>query len=86
MTFKPKILSLVINKELSWIGHFLFSGLFDGKHKFEIIDNGDGTTTFKQSEIFKGILVPFFKKMIENNTKKGFEAMNQKLKELAEIN
>jgi hypothetical protein len=43
-------------------------------------------TTFKQSEIFKGILVPFFKKMIENNTKKGFEAMNQKLKELAEIN
>jgi hypothetical protein len=86
MTFKPKILSLVINKELSWIGHFLFSGLFDGKHKFEIIDNGDGTTTFKQSEIFKGILVPFFKKMIEDNTKKGFEAMNQKLKELAEIN
>jgi hypothetical protein len=46
--------------------------------------NGDGTTTFKQSENFKGILVPFFKKSLDNNTKKGFEEMNRKLKELAE--
>ncbi len=84
MTFKPKILTLETNKELSWLGHFVFAGLFDGEHKFELIDNGNGTTTFKQSENFKGILVPLFKELLETNTKKGFEEMNRKLKELAE--
>lgn len=84
MTFKPKILTLETNKELKWLGHFLFAGLFDGEHKFELIDNGNGTTTFRQSEKFKGILVPFFKKQLDNNTKRGFEEMNKKMKELAE--
>lgn len=84
MTFKPKILTFETNKELKWLGHLLFVGLFDGEHKFELIDNGNGTTTFRQSENFKGILVPFFKKQLDNNTKKGFEEMNKKLKELAE--
>jgi hypothetical protein len=85
MTFKPRILTFNTNKQLRWLGHLLFIGLFDGDHKFELIDNGNGTTTFIQSEIFKGILVPFFKKQLDNKTKKGFEAMNMKLKELAEL-
>jgi hypothetical protein len=84
MTFKPVILTLKTNKELSWLGHLLFAGLFDGEHKFELIDNGNGTTTFRQNENFKGILVPFFKKKLDYNTKKGFEEMNKKLQELAE--
>lgn len=84
MTFKPKVLIFEPKKELRWIGRLLFAGLFDGEHKFELIDNGNGTTTFKQSEKFKGILVPFFKKSLDNKTKKGFEEMNQKLKQLAE--
>lgn len=81
MTFKPRVLSFEASKELSWMGHLLFPGLFDGEHKFELIDNGNGTTTFKQGERFKGILVWFLN--IEN-TKKGFEEMNKKLLELAE--
>jgi hypothetical protein len=86
MTFKPSVLTFETNKELSWIGHLLFAGLFDGKHKFELIDNGNGTTTFIQSESFKGILVPLFKKMLDINTINGFDAMNKRLKELAELN
>lgn len=84
MTFHPKVLAFDKNKEFRWIGHLLVPGLFDGEHRFELIDNGDSTTTFRQSEKFKGIFVPFFKKMIENNTKSGFILMNGKLKELAE--
>ena len=84
MTFKPQILTLETNKELSWLGHLLFAGLFDGEHKFELIDNGNETTTFKQSEKFNGLLVPLFKKQLDTNTKNGFAAMNMKLKELAE--
>lgn len=86
MTFKPEILTFKTNKELSWLGHLFFAGIFDGEHKFEIIDNGNGTTTFRQSEIFRGILVPLFKKQLDNNTKEGFEEMNKKLKELSEQN
>lgn len=84
MTFKPKVLTFETNKELKWLGHLLFIGIFDGEHKFELTGNGDGTTTFRQNEIFKGILVPIFKKQLDNNTKKGFIEMNKKLKELAE--
>lgn len=81
MTFKPKVLTYKANQELSWIGHLFFPGLFDGEHKFELIDNGNGTTTFIQSEKINGILVGLIN--IEN-AKKGFQSMNQKLKELAE--
>ncbi len=83
-TFKPKVLTLKSAKELSWLGRLLLPNIFDGEHKFELIDNRNGTTTFRQSENFTGILVPFFKKQLENNTAKGFEGMNKKLKELAE--
>lgn len=84
MTFTPTILKFETNKEFVWLGRLWFKGLFDGQHKFELIDNGDGTTTFIQSETFKGVLVPLFSKMLDNNTVKGFELMNQKLKDLAE--
>ena len=66
---------------LKWLGHLLFPGLFDGEHSFQLIDNGNGTTTFRQSEIFKGILVGLLNL---ENTRKGFEAMNKKLKEMVE--
>jgi hypothetical protein len=84
MTFKPTILTLETNKELKWLGHLLFPGLFDGEHKFELIDNADGTTTFIQSEKFNGILVPLFKKLLDNNSKRGFEEMNEALKKECE--
>ncbi len=84
-TFKPTVLTVVAAKELSWLGRLLLPGIFDGKHKFELIDNRNGTTTFRQSEKFSGILVPLFKKQLENNTAMGFEGMNKKLKEFAEM-
>jgi hypothetical protein len=84
MTFKPKVLAFETNKRLRWLGHLLFPGLFDGEHTFELSDNGNGTTTFKQSEKFKGILVPLLKKIIDRDTKNNFNQMNVKLKELAE--
>jgi len=85
MTIKPKVISLAPNKDFSWRGKLLFRGLFNGEHKFELIDHGNGTTTFKHSEKFNGILIPLFKKLLDYNTKNGFEAMNRKLKELAEL-
>lgn len=84
MKFKPTLLVYQENKELRWIGKLLFKGIFDGEHSFVIEDNKDGTVTFKHEEIFNGILVGPFSKKLDTDTKEGFEAMNQKLKELAE--
>ena len=84
MTLKPKVLVFQPSKEFRWIGHLLFPGLFDGEHRFELEDNGNGTTTFRHCEIFKGILIPLFSKMLDVNTRNGFHEMNHKLKEIAE--
>ncbi|MFZ9846789.1 MAG: SRPBCC family protein [Flavobacteriales bacterium] len=86
MKFKPKVLAFKENKEFRWLGHFLFKGLFDGEHKFELISNDDGSTTFIQSEKFTGILVPLFKTMLETNTVQGFNNMNAELKYRVEEN
>jgi len=84
MKFKPTVLVADAGKEFRWIGRLLFKGLFDGEHIFQLIDNGDGTTTFKQSENFNGILVGMFSKKLDAETKPGFEAMNVALKQQAE--
>ena len=84
MTFKPKVLAFKANKEFRWLGYFLFKGLFDGEHKFELIANADGSTTLIQSERFTGILVPLFKAMLETNTLNGFNNMNAELKKKVE--
>lgn len=81
MTFKPTVLECEGNKKLKWKGKFIIGGLFDGTHIFELIDNKNGTTTFKQSEIFEGVLVRFFNL---DNTKLGFEKMNNELKKKSE--
>ena len=86
MTFKPNVLSFDKNIGFRWLGHLFFPGLFDGEHIFELRDNGNGTTTFIQREQFKGILVPLLKKMLDNNTRRGFEAMNNALKDRVENN
>lgn len=82
MSFSPTIKNIQTNKKLSWLGTFLFKGLFDGLHQFEIIDNGDDTIQFIQKENFSGILVFLFNL---DKTKLGFEAMNQVLKQKAEL-
>lgn len=86
MTFKPKILAVKTNTELVWIGRLLLPGIFDGKHRFEIIDNHNGTCTFSQSERFRGILVPFMRKKIKTEVKGKFQEMNEALKRRVETN
>ena len=81
MVFKPRVQVLKEYQELRWLGHFMFKGLFDGVHSFELIHQGDGTTLFKHSETFNGIMVRFFNL---DKTKKGFLEMNRALKNLVE--
>ena len=84
MTFKPKCLSIKDNKEFIWLGHLIIPGIFDGKHIFELTELGSDITKLVQWEEFKGLLVPFLWKQLDVNTRRGFELMNERLKEEAE--
>ena len=84
MEFKPVVLKVEPHRELRWLGHLIIPGLFDGEHIFQIEPLGSGRVRFRQREIFSGILVPLLKNSLETDTHRGFNEMNQKLKELAE--
>lgn len=84
MVFTPQVLVFEKNTEFRWLGKLFLAGIFDGEHIFRLVDNGNGTTTFIQQEKFRGIFVPFLTKMLDKNTRVGFEAMNLALKEQAE--
>ncbi|WP_010250136.1 SRPBCC domain-containing protein [Myroides injenensis] len=84
MTFTPTIIELIDNKKLVWIGRLGIKGLFDGRHSFEITVLSPNECLFSQSEKFSGLLAPLFKNKLKTNTKQGFIAMNQALKELIE--
>lgn len=84
MKFKPTTLVYQENVEFTWLGHLLIPGIFDGKHSFILEENNDGTTTLIQKESFKGILIRFMKKRLENEFVGKFRLMNEKLKEVVE--
>lgn len=83
MTFTPTVLKAEPNQQLRWRGKLLVRGLFDGEHVFELISTPTGTT-LRHYEHFSGLLVPLFKRMLERDTKPGFELMNEALKARAE--
>jgi hypothetical protein len=84
MTFRPTVLVATPNLELRWLGHFLFRGVFDGEHYFQIAPSTPGRVHFVQGEKFSGLLVCLMKKSLDSGTKAGFVAMNQALKTRAE--
>jgi hypothetical protein len=84
MTFRPTVLVATPNVELRWVGHFLFRGVFDGEHYFQIASGKPGRVRFIQGEKFSGLLVGLAKATLEHGTRPGFVAMNQALKLRAE--
>ena len=83
MVFQPMVKSVVENREFSWVGHFLFPGIFDGEHIFNIKPTEPGSLLI-QKENFSGLLLPLLWESLDKDTREGFEQMNQALKEKAE--
>jgi hypothetical protein len=84
MRFRPNLLVVERPRELRWLGHFLFPGIFDGDHRFTIHPLPGNRVRFEQSERFSGLLVPLFRSGLERDTKRGFTEMNAALKRRAE--
>jgi hypothetical protein len=79
MTFKPRVTVVETGRVFEWLGSLGFPGIFDGRHRFEIAASPNGTM-LAQTEKFSGVLVRFFRKSLDTQTKSGFEAMNLALK------
>lgn len=83
MKFRPEVLTVQQAIEFRWLGKFLFKGLFDGEHYFKLEHAPNGVIFF-HGEQFRGLLVPLFRWMLQQQTLPGFEAMNQALLDRAE--
>jgi hypothetical protein len=70
-------------RELRWLGRLFVPGIFDGEHIFRIEPLEHGRSRFVQAERFSGVLVPLLRKTLEQ-TRHGFEAMNEALRQRAE--
>ena len=81
MRFRPKVLKVVPNRELRWLGRLGFPRLFDGEHIFELQSLGPGRTKFVQREQFRGIFLPFLRRSLQRDARRGFEEMNQALRQ-----
>lgn len=84
MTFRPTVLVADQNRELRWVGRFLWPGIFEGEHAFQIRPLEKGGVRLLQQETFRGLLVPLLRWALDGETRAGFEAMNHALKERAE--
>ena len=69
---------------MRWVGHLLVPGLFDGEHTLAIHPLEENRVRFVQHEVFKGVLVRLLARSLDTNTLRGFEQMNEALKERAE--
>lgn len=83
ITFKPTVTEVDEVRVLEWLGRLVVPGLFDGRHRFELVAKNGGTR-FIQTERFSGVFVPLLTRRLDAATLAGFEAMNTALKARAE--
>jgi hypothetical protein len=74
-TFRPRVTAVSTGRTLEWLGHLGVPGVFDGRHRFDLVATDRGTH-MTQSESFRGLLVRPLRGMLDGRTKAGFEAMN----------
>ena len=79
MTIRPHVTAVAEEASLEWLGHLGLPGLFDGRHRFDLIPTERGTHVV-QSETFTGVLVRPLRRSLDTGTRAGFEAMNEALR------
>ncbi|GAB2968415.1 SRPBCC family protein [Saccharothrix stipae] len=78
-TFTPTVLTVTPGRELRWQGKVGLGAVFDGEHSFLIEPVRPGRVRLTQTEHFSGVLVPFFRGQLHDNTLPQFRAMNDAL-------
>lgn len=78
MTFRPTVTDVAAGRVFEWRGRLGVPGVFDGRHRFELLPIETGTRLL-HSEQFSGIMVRPLRRTLEGPTRAGFEAMNAAL-------
>ena len=79
MTIRPTVTVVSEGAALEWLGHLGVPGVFDGRHRFELVAT-DGGTRLTQQESFRGLLVRPLRSSLDRDTRAGFDAMNDALR------
>jgi hypothetical protein len=77
-TFRPTVTAVAPTEVFEWLGHLGLTGLFDGRHRFELVPTASGTR-LTQRETFTGVLVRPLRRALDTKTRAGFDAMNAAL-------
>lgn len=76
MVVRPVVTAVEPEWCFEWLGHLGVPGLFDGRHRFELRDDGAGATRLVHREEFHGALVPLVWRWVAGPTRAGFERFN----------
>lgn len=76
MTFRPRVTAVDRERVLGWLGHLGVPGLFDGRHRFELLPLADGRTRLVHGESFRGLLVRPVWRSMAGPTRAGFDQFN----------
>lgn len=79
MTLRPTLLDFEPQQRIRWLGHLGIPRLFDGEHVHALEASPTGGTRYRQTEIFRGLLVGFTRRTLAA-TEEGFGQMNRALK------
>jgi len=82
--FRPRIVTFRPPKELRWLGRARLPGLFQGEHRFVVEHLGPRRSRLIHEQRVRGLLVPFLRARLEEPVRRGFDAMNLALKQVAE--
>jgi hypothetical protein len=83
-TSRPTVLMAEPNRELRWREQLLIPGLLDIEHSFTLLPLDAGRVRFTQRQIHTGLFSSLPASRRYADLRRGFRAMNQALKQLAE--
>lgn len=81
---RPTVTVADAPRTFEWIGSVGTTGIFDGRHRFDLEETPNGTRLI-QSEDFTGVLAGVVLRFIRARTEAGFVAMNEALRAKAEV-
>lgn len=58
-TFSPKVVTLEANRKMVWADGF--APMFKGERTFTLTEGPNGTTEFRMTEVFSGLMLPMIK-------------------------
>ena len=84
IAFAPVITAWSPPNELRWRATLISRLIFSGEHGFRLEPIDDGRVRFVQDETLTGVLIPLYSRFRLPATRRGFEEMNERLRDRAE--